>query len=152
MKTATPILLEEYFFPIVQVGANPDGPEEAPDPQFNIKVTIGKAEEENLYQVTVAINTPDDEEETKQNYYVHLVAVGIFSVNPEFDNIPKLLHVTGSSMLYSAAREFLITITSRGPWDAVSLPTFSFLDQYNLMIEKEEQRKENIEASDSKTA
>ena len=38
-----------------------------------------------------------------------------------------LPEATGTSILYSAAREYLITVTSRGPWPALVLPTVSFM-------------------------
>jgi len=38
----------------------------------------------------------------------------------------KLLRINGSSILYSSAREFLITVTSRMPYGALILPTVSF--------------------------
>jgi len=138
MKTDTPLLLEEYFFPVVQVVANSSTPEEEIELNFDINVTLRENESEGkkLYQVAVDIHSTEEIEESKQPYTIHLVAIGIFSVVPEFPDIPKLLHITGSSMLYSAAREFLITITSRGPWDAISLPTFSFFNQYNTIIKK----------------
>jgi len=62
---------------------------------------------------------------------VELIAIGFFSVNAEWKDPLKLLEVTGASILYAAAREFLITITSRGPWGAIMLPTTSFLVMYN---------------------
>ncbi len=139
MKTDTPLLLEEYFFPVVQVVANSTPPEEDIKLNFDINVSLreNENEEEKLYQVAVDIHSTEEVEASKQPYTIHIVAIGIFSVASEFPDIPKLLHITGSSMLYSAAREFLITITSRGPWDAISLPTFSFFNQYNAIMKTE---------------
>ncbi len=126
----TPLSLNDYFFPIVQVVADPSSGDIPPE-KFKIDVTISVNDETNVYQVAVEIQSSPEDDQKKQQYTIHLVVVGLFEVDPLFPDIGKLLYTTGSSMLYSAAREFLITVTSRGPWSAVKLPTFSFLEKYN---------------------
>lgn len=49
------------------------------------------------------------------------------------DSVPsneaaRLVAVNGASMLYSGAREYLLLVTSRGPWPPIRLPTVSFRD------------------------
>lgn len=66
---------------------------------------------------------------------MQVVAVGIFEVI-EWPDPDKLLIINGSSILYSAAREFLINISNRGPWGGITLPVYSFLDHYNKELAK----------------
>ena len=78
-------------------------------------------------------------------YAIHLVVVGLFTIDKKFPDHEKLLRVTGASMLYSAAREFIITVTSRGPWSEVIIPTVSFLPE-----EKAKKMAPSPSASDKK--
>ncbi len=49
-----------------------------------------------------------------------------------------MVRVTGSSILYSAAREFLLTLMGRGPWSPMMLPTISFMELANKKKDKPE--------------
>jgi hypothetical protein len=53
--TNTPLRLNNYFFPVVQVIANPkyENAEEQPEPRFRITPSIAKNDENGLYQVSV---------------------------------------------------------------------------------------------------
>lgn len=136
----TPLQLKEYFFPIVNVTADPHYDSENPVwPDVSLNVQLNKDEKTDLYQVAVEINAASTDEEKIAPYAIELLAVGAFTVHPEWDNIEKLLKVTGASILYSAAREFIITITSRGPWPAYHLPTASFLNMYEEALEQTEE-------------
>jgi len=63
-------------------------------------------------------------------YKIDLQVIGFFEVETAFpeEKIPDLVRITGASILYSGAREFVLGITSRGPWPAVPLPTISFVE------------------------
>ncbi len=55
---------------------------------------------------------------------------GYFSLSEEFaknKNARDILCVNGGSILYTAARELLLTITSRGPFGPIFLPTVRLL-------------------------
>jgi preprotein translocase subunit SecB len=57
-----------------------------------------------------------------------LKIAGFFSVDPSVpkEKMETLLMVNGLSMLYSSAREHVLSVTSRGPWGPFYLPTVSF--------------------------
>ena len=128
MITKAPIDLKTYFFPYVQVAADPECNPDADEihPDIQVKQTVDPDEDNGLYQVTLAITVSPGGEEEKVPYSIDLVAVGLFSVDKGIDDPVRMLKMNGSSMLYSAAREFIITITARGPWPQFSLPTASF--------------------------
>lgn len=127
---SSPLVLKEYFFPVFQVVALPkfSADRDVSDLEYSVDVGLLKAEKGNEYQLSVEIRTADFEksDENQPSYDINLVALGIFEVNPKWPEPEKLVKINGASILYSAAREFLITITSRGPWGAVTLPTVSF--------------------------
>lgn len=124
-----PLIVKEYFFPYVQVSADPEhsGEEETPSMDFETKVAVDKDPENDTYQVTLEITALPEDETKRIPYAIHLIAVGMFAVDPSWPDPEKLLRINGASILYSSAREFLITVTSRGPWRPMILPTISFL-------------------------
>ncbi len=142
----TPLRLEDYFFPHVSTTADPNfslsDNEEIPFPE--IVVNVNETDAKNVFQLAVNISLEPKDDEHIIPYITNLVVIGIFSVAENWEDKIKLLKITGASMLYGAAREFLITITSRGPWDAYKLPTFSFLQAYsksNPADDQEEDKK-----------
>lgn len=133
MVAQAPLEIKKYFFPLVHVAADPQyNPErhgsEANKVEFDVRTSVIK-NEDDLYQVAVEIVAQPVDENHRIPYSVHLIGVGLFTVSKAWKNPEKLLRVNGASMIYSAAREFLITITARGPWNPVILPTVSFLDK-----------------------
>jgi len=66
-------------------------------------------------------------------YQIQLLTAEIFEINPEWpkEKTMELLKITGASLLYSAARKFLLVITSNSPWKPVMLPTISFAQTKN---------------------
>lgn len=128
--TKPPITVQHYFFPYVEIAADPEyNPENTNDTadSFETKVSIDNSPENNLYQVMLDISLFPENEEKKNPYSIHLVAVGLFTVEDNYQDKENLLKITGASILYSAAREYIITLTSRGPWPPLFLPTISFL-------------------------
>lgn len=126
----TPLTVVDYFFPFVQVSADPEfakEEEQEPSIEYKTKISIDSAPDNDVYQVSLEITAMPENENEKIPYAIHLIAIGLFRVDENWDDKNKLLRVNGASILYSAAREFLITISSRGPWPPAVLPTTSFL-------------------------
>jgi preprotein translocase subunit SecB len=123
------LIVKEYFFPFIQVSADPEHvvEKETPSIDFETKVAVDKDPEDGTYQVTLEITAMPEDETKRIPYSIHLIAVGMFSVDKDWPDPEKLLRINGASILYSSAREFLITVTSRGPWAPMMLPTISFL-------------------------
>ena len=131
MIKKAPIELKRYFFPLVHVAADPQyEPGKGQDKvNFDVRTAIARDEQNDLFQVTVEIVAEPENEESLIPYSIQLIGVGLFTVNKDWKEPEKLLRINGASMIYSAAREFLITITSRGPWPPVILPTISFCEE-----------------------
>ena len=124
-----PLELKRYFFPLVHVAADPQYEPESGMEKVNFDVRTSLTKDENdLYQVAVEIIAEPEDEEHRIPYSIHLIGVGLFTVSKEWKEPERLLKINGASMIYSAAREFLITVTARGPWQPVILPTISFKD------------------------
>lgn len=142
----SPLYLHQYFFPCIEITADPQaGSPNDHEYLFETKVDVLGPDEKGLYQVNLEISSFPEDIENLQPYAIRLITVGLFSVSNDWNDAVKLLKVNGASILYSAAREFLITITSRGPWGAVSLPVISFLKKYLNEIESSNELNENKE-------
>jgi len=127
-----PLQLEMYYFTKVMMEADPCfQPKNDEDQHFGVTTHVElmqHREDPRRWQVVLDISTEAPEGQSMP-YKVDLQVVGFFTVAPEVEEarMPKLIHANGTAILYSSAREFLLTITGRGPWPAVYLPTTNFL-------------------------
>lgn len=139
----SPLTTHNYYFPVTQVVADPNFPNEAnvDDVEYDIATNILKAKDnERQYQVVLELKSKPQIDESDGEkpiaYKVNLVAIGTFEVHPKWEDPDKLVRINAASILYSASREFLITITARGPYGSIMLPTVSFND--TQQVDKEE--------------
>lgn len=133
----SPLVTNDYFFPVTQVVAEPRFPiDDADVNEVDYDIRTGLAQnqdKENEYRVTLEIESKQ-KEDTPIAYKIQIVVIGTFTVVDNCSKPEKLVEINGASILYSATREFLITVTSRGPYGALMLPTVSF----NRTTSKEE--------------
>ncbi len=128
-----PLRLEHYFCTEVHLKANPNFKhEDFKDGKmdFSVKSNVqGGAHKDNphKFQITLEIKI-EPQDERPLPYDASVTFVGFFDVNPAMphDEASNLVGVTGSSILYSATREYLLTLMGRGPWGGMILPTISF--------------------------
>lgn len=133
--------LEHYFFPEVSVVANPEwSPEKSKKarPHLEVKSECSEIEgQENTYAVELKISIQDTEEHPSQ-YNVKILAYGILKAHEELHDKKNNMAVTGASILYSASREFLLGIMSRGPWSPIMLHALPFNINKPESIEKKD--------------
>lgn len=128
-----PLLLERYFFTKISVLANPDfAPDTTgrkPPTMIDIKTQSQVGEDPRRWMIGLGIDTVPDAIQQGAPYQVSLQVVGFFLVTADVpeDKVRAIAEVNGGSILYSAAREYLLSVTGRGPWAPVSLPTTSFI-------------------------
>lgn len=144
----TPLRLEHYFFTRIHSEANPEfvtserDESQRPDVDVGAKIDVFKHEADpHRYQLTLTVDKVVGTEGAMP-YKLDIQVVGLFVTDPEFkhDNIDRLVHVNGASMLYTAAREFVLMITGRGPWGPFQLPTVNF--HWALAEHEEKQTKD----------
>lgn len=124
----SPLQLKSYFFPVISIVANQAQPVgQLPELNVELAVNVDK-DNENVFEITLDLKIDATEEKPSQ-YQVHLKAVGIFEIDPDFPNKQQVIAVTGASILYSASREFLLMVMSRGPWPPIMLSPISFQPQ-----------------------
>lgn len=141
----SPLRLEKYFWTEVTLKANPNfKPEDFKDGSIdfasksNVKVGTSK---KSPHEFQVILNVKiEPVDERPLPYDASLELVGFFNVDSALaaDAAADLARVTGSSILYSAARECLLSLMSRGPWEPLMLPTISFTELAQKKREKKE--------------
>ena len=139
-----PLQLENHFFTKVVVEANPAfKPEDDENKLVGIHTQVELAphkDDPRKWRVILTVRTESDD--GKIPYKIELKAVGFFKVALEVDEkkMPFLVHANGAAILYSSAREFLLLITCRGPWDGFYLPTTNFFEPPKQVEGQEPQR------------
>ena len=122
--------LERYYFDdLVVCAGEADVPEEA---EHNLKTESNlqrHKEDEHRWRLELRIYTDEKDENPPPKYGLGLRVIGFFRDSfdeMEQDQRAHLISVNGSSILYSAAREFLLMVTNRCPHGGYWLPTVSF--------------------------
>ncbi len=124
----TSLQLNHYFYPNISIKAHPKNkPSGDEKTQIDVKREFRCIDkEERDWSVHLTLKT------VKQGalapYRIEIDVVGFFKVNKEYptDEVEKLVQIGGASILYSATREFILMLTSRGPWGPVFLPSITF--------------------------
>jgi len=125
-----PVLqLVEYVFPEIECRENPDCPRNPdavcpPEVQVNPRMAVKEDDDDAIYRLALEIRFGSEGEHC--SYIGRVKVVGIFSVASEVEEKEKQVYINGASILYSAAREFVLSITSRGPSFPLMLPTVRF--------------------------
>jgi preprotein translocase subunit SecB len=129
MQSMTMLQLEKYFYPNIFIKADPEFKAEKKEfsGKLDVKTKLNSlSTEERKWEVSLKMKTVPQDHPIP--YQFEFEVVGIFKVSPDFPEgeMEEIVRIAGSSMLYSAAREFLLIITSRGPFGGISLPTITF--------------------------
>jgi preprotein translocase subunit SecB len=124
--------LERSFFTEVEIAADHQHKPGEGKAEVAAAQSIKQASDDGAHWVVELDLTVAGKEGTPgPPYRVHLHTVGAFSFAAgtlsELEKA-RLLAVTGVSILYSQAREYLLILTARGPWGPFQLPTVSFID------------------------
>lgn len=132
----SPLRLEWYFIKELHVAWQSDfDSSEASEmtvSDLSVEVAPSQSEDNPLkwaFEVSIAL---EDNTGERFPYVFHIVLVGFFDIASTYaeknrNGAELLAIVNGPAVLYSAAREHITTLTSRGPYPEVVLPTVTFL-------------------------
>lgn len=137
-----PLQLERSFFTSLEVEADPQHKLGESRVNLTADPMIGVLDDDpGRWQIDLDIKVRPEPGATPPPYRIHLHVIGAFAF-PGRDRTEEekagILAATGVSILYSQAREFLLMLTSRGPWGPFQLPTVSFVDTRLQHQESEE--------------
>jgi preprotein translocase subunit SecB len=105
---------------------------EAAVSNLRTSIQIAKSEDNpRAWRVILNISVGPPEPGAFCPYLIDIELLGFFEVHEDFpeDQMQDLISCNATAVLYSAAREFLILVTGRGPLPAYLLPSTHFADQ-----------------------
>lgn len=126
--------LETYFIDEIQCKANPNFNKNEPLNFDGLDVTFEagtNSENPLLRRIKLTIQ---QESALNKKYQFKLILIGIFLISESFaartkdKELEELVNTNCPSMLYSAAREIILSLTGRCPHGSLLLPTVSFTD------------------------
>jgi len=129
MKPA--LQLEGYHFDKIRISANEGDFEGPPDHTVHTKIQCGASDEDpHRWRIILDIETGVKEEGGSiPPYDIGVQVVGYFSESLEDQTMEErqdLVVINGGSILFSAAREFLLSVTGRSSRGPYKLPTIRF--------------------------
>lgn len=133
-----PLLLEDYFFPEISVKANPKYSPQTDTGDIVVKTfsLLNWADPNHDRAILQLHLTFSNEDNAPYSIEAHIV--GTFSVHRRQD-AEQLVALTGGAMLYGAVRDFVLTVTGRGPWDKFIIPTLAPIElMQNLEVVEHE--------------
>jgi preprotein translocase subunit SecB len=131
----SPLQLNRYFIKELHYAVKDDFDDrydqtaEFPYPQLSARVAHARSEQSPRdWRFELALES-DDSQSAEFPYTLKIILVGYFTVMDEYpaDRADMLAHVNGPSLLYSAAREALVTVTGRSGFPAIVLPSVIFV-------------------------
>lgn len=131
----TPFELIRYFYPSSFMAANKEfKPESFVLPGIEVRPNMMQnAEATNRWDIALFVGTQDNTDRTSAPYDFGISIFGMFLCGfPEDSSVEELLkykrlfYVNASSMLYSAVRDHLLTLTALGPYGPFVLPAYRF--------------------------
>jgi len=148
MKAAQ-IELTNYFVSDLQFTANhcfdPEKPSNVAvdDLQVTNQATPKEGDPRN-WQITlrIALNVPADHN-VPYSFLVEMIGFIQVADSVKEENIGRLVRINGASLIFSAAREIVRAVTSRGPFKPLLLPTVTFWEAKPQPTAEEKPEPEN---------
>ncbi len=142
----TPINIRACYIEKCSFSANSEWNEEENDRdliKYEVTSQLLKSKSKKYsddYIIRLFVKTKKQE---KTPYSLDIEIVGLFDVA---DHVPTEQHqdvvnISGTAMLYTAARDFILTITGRGLFAPLLLPTRSFVPAREETIKEKKSRK-----------
>jgi len=133
----SPLQLERYYLTELHFETN-DALQIKEMPELTLESAVGIGRhnnDERRYKVQLKVNFQPVSPELV-HHKGSVTFVGFFAVVPEYplEKVLMLVETNAPSVLYGAAREMFCTITARGPWGMVTLPSQSFYQKPALPV------------------
>lgn len=131
--SSKPLQIENSFFSLLHIEANPhfqpssDEQPEQGDVEVEVRIQFARHRQDaSRYQLKLTIDRVEGQGFAIP-YLIELEILGSFRVADDVpaEKVRQLVEVHGGALLYTSAREQVLTLTGRGPWGAFQLPTLN---------------------------
>jgi preprotein translocase subunit SecB len=130
----SPLSLEKYAFSRIHVDAceSPECQTVKTDGHFRVQTRCQQHGDDLLrWMVTLNVSVVKKEAEPCPPYTFDVEVVGFFKVAEDCpaDKQAVLVRANGPAVLFGSVREMIASLTARGPYPRVDLPTVTFIDE-----------------------
>jgi len=132
----SPLQLDGYLVTELRYKAQPDFQYDLDNPittvtpdDLTVETAFSAHEKERLRRSCELTIELTDATGAKFPYVFRTALIGFFRISEQYpaDGADLMFITNAPALLYSAARELLATVTGRGPYPAVTLPSVTFL-------------------------
>jgi preprotein translocase subunit SecB len=130
MTPISPLQLQQHFFTLSSIRANPKGSSKA---EMSLEPAISfqkRGEQSNEWTLGLRVVIRSAKPEAPFLYEIDIEIQGLVEVHNNFpaEKREQLAVINGLGMLYSAAREMILNVTARSVHGPMSLPTLNFVE------------------------
>lgn len=132
----SPLQLEGYLVTELSFKAQPDFEYDLENPlttvmpsDLTVQVALAAHQDDRLRRNCDLTIELADATGNKSPYIFRTVFTGFFRISEHYptDQVDLMFATNAPALLYSAARELLATVTGRGPYPSITLPSVTFL-------------------------
>jgi len=151
MIPISPLQLKQHFFTLLSIRANPNGSNEAPINLEPVVFCNRSSKEPNHWSLGLGLKLKSADRKKPYIYEVEVEIQALVEVSSVFseEKRDQLAFVNGLSLLYSAIREMLLTVTGRSAHGPMCVPTLNFGEifaRWNAENKEKETRAERADA------
>lgn len=129
----SPLQVDIHFFTKIELGVSDIDPEKAGEGVLHSFLECKRHKDaERKYMLKLALKQTPGKAEGTPLYTFEFEVVGLFTVHEDYQvekGVERLVRVNGAAVLYGAIREMAATLSARGPYPPITLPTVTFLDE-----------------------
>jgi len=157
----SPLQLEGYLVTELSFKAQPNFEYDLENPlttvqpaDLTVEVALAEHQDDRLRRncdLTVGLTDPTG---IKFPYVFRTVFTGFFRISENYpaEQVDLMFATNAPALLYSAARELLATVTGRGPYPSVTLPSVTFLPSLTEVAEQKQSAINDARPARKKTA
>ena len=142
---ASPLQLKQYWLSSLSVSTNPQF-DPSGEAQLKIESNAQRtpnAHDPKEWKVDLRVQSKvEDPKSFPYNFSLEITGVFGFATDVPAESREKIIAANGPALLYGALREILVSVTSRGPFSPVILPTVTFIDEVPQQQRPAGQKKE----------
>lgn len=149
----SPLRLDAHFFTKIHLDACEKGAKEAVPGVLSAQVQCSQHKDERRkWMVTLGLRQQEDKEKGCPQYTFQFEVVGLFTVDEKYpvEKAEALVRANGAAILYGAVREMVASLSARGPFAQVNLPTVTFVDEVVMQKAQELKEKRKTAAGEKK--
>jgi len=150
----SPLHLDSYFFTKIALDICPEACDAPGEGRLEANCDCQNHESESAkWMVNLKIRQVPDDERGCPAYTFDMQVVGFFEVAAAYPagKAEQMVRANGPAVLYGVVREMVTTLTARGPFPMVTLPSVTFVDEAQAVTTRKPTGKRKASAAKKTT-